>query len=283
MNIALMGHGYWGKKLEKYIPAFFNLKHICDSKTDMTKVWGDVDAVIIATPIETHYDVAREAIRQGKHIFCEKPVTLEINQAQVLKMGAEKADIKIGVEYTFQFSQGIQHMLKELPRIGKIQHIEMVSRHLGRFMKHNVYWLLASHYMAVLDQIVDLYSLEWERQCFVRNGDVVTTGVLDFWNNDLTGTINVSVNFPGKDSNITIYGDEGTIKFDSITGELEVIEYDKTPKALPPELTQCYDLYYYDEKHNLKYAMKYFKDLIDGKAKSNIDTAIKITRILQKI
>jgi len=282
-NIVLIGHGYWGKKLENYIPAFFNLRHVCNLKTDMSKVWDDVEAVIIATPIETHYSIAMGALLRGKHVFCEKPITLKIGEALRLRHTANERNLKIGVEYTFQFSQGIQHMIRELPRIGKIQHIEMVSRHLGRFMNHNVYWLLASHYMAVLDRIVDLDLLNWEDIDCVKNEKIVTTGLLDFWNNDLTGTINVSINYPGKDNNITIYGEVGTIKFNSISGKLEIAEYDKIPMALPPELTQCHDEYYTDEKHNLRYAMQYFKDLIDGKVESNIDTAIKITRILGEI
>lgn len=282
-NIALIGHGYWGEKLEKYIPAFFNLKHVCDSKTDMSRMWDDIEAVIIATPIETHYSIAMGALIHGKHVFCEKPITLKQGEALRLKHTANERNVKLGVEYTFQFSRGIRHMLESIPRIGKIQHIEMTSVHLGRFMNHNVYWLLASHYMAVLDQIIDLESLSWITRDYVKNNDIVTTGSLFFKNNDLTGEINVSLNYPGKESNVVIYGDKGTIKFDSITGKLEITEYDKIPMALPPELTQCYDEHYTDEKHNLKYAMQYFKDLIDGKAEPNIDTAIKTTRILQEI
>jgi hypothetical protein len=96
------------------------------------------------------------------------------------------------------------------------------------------------------------------------------------------GRINVSTNFPGKSMSILFYGSKGTIKYNPLFEKsIRVTLYNKGYKKLPPELI-TYDRYYrFDELNNLRYAIKYFKDLIDGKARSNIDRAIKITKILE--
>jgi len=158
----------------------------------------------------------------------------------------------------------------------------MSSKHLGRFLKYDVYWLLASHYLAVLDRIVDLDTLDFTFNDYVFNGEICTTGSL-FFRGSLLGRVDVSVNYPKKDLSIVLYGDKGTIQFNPlIEKSLFITLYNRRYAALPEELISSCREYSYDESNNLRFAMEYFDKLIDGKVLSNVDTAIKITKILQR-
>ncbi|GAH64677.1 unnamed protein product [marine sediment metagenome] len=89
IKVALIGYGYWGKKLYYYIKnnSHFNLKYVyaltkknCKEFTgDINKIWNDerVKAVVIATPIDTHYCMVKEALLNGKNVLSEKPLALK--------------------------------------------------------------------------------------------------------------------------------------------------------------------------------------------------------------
>lgn len=279
-KIALIGNGYWGSKIKKYIPEFFDLKYVADSKFDKNIIWNDSDVigVIIATSIETHYEIAREALVHDKHVFCEKPVTLYGSQAKELEDVARNNNLYIGIDYVQTFSPSIAEILKHIDEIGVIEYVEMSTKHLGRFMDYNVYWLLASHHLSILDMFIDLKELTFTFQDCLYYKELCTTGSIMF---DY-GKIDVSLNFPGKEMYANFYGSKGTIKYNPLSEKsIRVTLYNKGYKKLPPELI-TYDRYYhFDESNNLRYAMEYFRDLIEGKAKSNIDRAVKITRILE--
>lgn len=286
-NVALVGCGYWGSKLKRYIPECFNLKYICNSRTDLSTIWKDIDAVIIATPMKTHYEVIREVLCNGKHVFSEKPITLDEAEAQDLKRIASERKLKIAVNYIWTFSKGIQKMVDIIKseRIGKIEYIEMNVKHLGRFLEYNVFWLLASHYLSVLGMFADLGQLKFQTRNCLYNGDICTTGSILFSRCNLLGCINVSTNYPGKDLRTTIYGTKGTIQFDPLNREktIEVTLYNRQFAKLPPDLTEEYEFFSYDESSNLRWAMEYFRDVLNEKARPNLKTAILITSIIQHL
>lgn len=278
-KIALIGNGYWGSKIKKYIPEFFDLKYVVSSKFDKNIIWNDdnVKGVIIATPMETHYEITKEALLSGKHVFCEKPITLVKDQAEELNSIANNLDLKIGVDYVLTFSKAIEEAINWIDIIGGIDYIEMSTKHLGRFMDFDVYWLLASHHLSVLDMFIDLYDLDFDFKDYLYYNGLCTMGSIFFEQ----GRIDVSTNFPGKESLINIYGRNGTIKYRPIHNILEVVLYDKKYKLLPDDLIFRKHRFVFDESNNLKHAIRYFKMLMGGKCDSNIDRAIKITEILE--
>ena len=279
-KIALIGNGYWGSKIKKYIPEFFDLKYVVDSKFNKKIIWNDADVVgvIVATPIETHYKIIKEALEHGKNVFSEKPVTLYTKESLELKELAEKNNVVLGVDYTQTFSKSIQEIIRCIDMIGEIEYIEMSTKHLGRFMGFDVYWLLASHHLSILDMIIDLNKLNFIFKDHMYHDNLCTTGSILF---DM-GRIDVSTNFPGKEMLINIYGKNGSIKYRPEDGTSSITVYNKIHKLLPPDLITNETSLVFDEKNNLKYAVKYFKDLIFNKTNSNIDSAIKITKILEQ-
>lgn len=280
MKIALIGNGYWGSKIKNYIPEFFELKYTAGSEFNKDIIWNDADvkAVIIATPIKTHYRIAKDALLNNKHVFCEKPITLCSIQAEKLKEIAEKRNLKICVDYTYTFSPFLTNLSGIVDYFIDLEYIEMNTKRLGRFMEYDVYWLLASHHLSILDMIVDINTLSFEFKDHIFNGSVCTTGSILF----KKGKIDVSLNFNEKRTSINYYGANWLIKYRPLEDKRELVTYNRTHKRLADDLVLCTATKTIDEQNNIRHALKYFKDLIGGKVKSNIDRAIKITKILER-
>lgn len=285
IKTALIGHGYWGSILLRYLKADkrFSVRHICDSKTDMNQVWPDVKVVVVATPIDTHYHVVKEALLQNKHVLSEKPLALKTKECLELQKLAEEKGLILAVEYTQTFSKSLKKATEEID-IGKIRAIEMSVKQLGRFLKWDVYWLMASHCLSILDMFVPLQKLEFRRLDFITDGRRAETGQILFWNEQTKGQISLSLNFPGKEYQVVVYGKKGTIVYDTTTKPtLKVTWYRKTPKKLPPDLIIKKKSWTIDEKNNLKHAVDYFYKVLKGKEKTNLKRAIKVTEILENL
>ena len=282
MNIALIGVGYWGSKIRKYIPNHFTLKYEADSSSDLNVIWNDknIKAVIIATPIETHYELCKEALLYGKHVFCEKPITTHYHEALYLKKLADKKGLYLAVDYVQTFSPAIRKVQGLLKELSTITYIEMSTKHLGRFMEQDVYKLLASHHLSILGLFTNLSSLKIKKFNKIYNEGLCTSGTLAFTG----GNIDVSLNFPGKEMYATIYGEGWTIKYTPLgNSSVTYTKYNKNFMELPDELTEEVHTFKYDEYNNLEFAIKYFKDLILGQEQSNIENAVCITKILSYI
>jgi len=260
------------------------LKYEISSKSDKDILWNDdsVKSVIIATPIWSHYAIAKEALLHNKNIFIEKPLSLKKKSGEKLIKLAQKRNLKVAVEYTQTFAPSILKIIEILHKIGKLEFIEMSTKHLGRFMDNNVFWLLASHHMSILDKLLPLDRLSFNKKCYIYENNLCTTGSILFKDDAISGRIDVSTNYPGKEMCFTLYGSLGTIKWNALSKKtIELTLYNRQQNALPDELTEYYDYFEYDESNNLKYSIKYFYDLIHNNASSNVQSALQITKILE--
>lgn len=175
MNIALIGFGYWGPNLARNwnLNRRINFKYICDIKAERrqiasvqypgVKIIEDyhelindpaVDAVNIVTPIENHYQIAKDALLAGKHVLVEKPLTASKVQADELKALAEKNGLVIMVGHTFLYSPPVHkvHQYIQDGTLGSLDFIQLTRINLGR-VKHdyNVIWDLAPHDFSILE------------------------------------------------------------------------------------------------------------------------------------
>ncbi|NLE22144.1 MAG: Gfo/Idh/MocA family oxidoreductase [Actinobacteria bacterium] len=174
LRVAIVGHGYWGPNL---LRNYFDLSDVwvswvCDSRpealekaqrrypavpvtTDLDRVLGDpdVDAVVIATPISTHHPIALAALEAGKHVFIEKPMTADTQQACELVELAEDRGLKLMVGHTFVFSPPVRKV-KEIIESGALGDIYFVTTqrvNLGLHQKDvSVVWDLAPHDISIL-------------------------------------------------------------------------------------------------------------------------------------
>lgn len=291
-KVALIGCGYWGSKIKKYIPEYFDLKYVANSKFDREIIWKDkeITGVIIATPVETHYELGKEALLNGRHIFIEKPITLKTSEAKELRQIARVKKLEIGVDYVHTFSSSLKTAVSLNSHFNDLKYMEMSTKHLGRFMKLSVYWLLASHHLSILDMFMDLADLSFTNQHHMYNpiGDgwqnKYSSGTIYFENNrkGFHGKIDVSLDYFEKEMLINFYGRNYMMKYNALDkNSLKFITYDQIEGALPDDLITKKEIFSFDESNNLELAMSYFRNLMDGREESNIDRSIKVTKVLE--
>ena len=173
IRIGIIGYGYWGPNL---VRNFMNIEgctvsHICDldiKKLDIAQKKypsinttnsidqifenSEIDAIVIATPVSTHYDLASKALESNKHTLVEKPLTNNVEQAQILGKKAKDKNKILMIDHTYLYTPAIQK-IKELidsNSLGEIQYIDSTRINLGLFQTDvNVMWDLAVHDIAI--------------------------------------------------------------------------------------------------------------------------------------
>ena len=178
IRIAVAGYGYWGPKLARNIAEAreCELAAICDPLvgrlvlarqahpgTHLTTDWPSllcdprIDAVAIATPASTHFPMAMAALRAGKHVLVEKPLTRTSEQALALIRESERCGLLLMVDHTFVFSPAVCALREVLARgaIGTPCYYDAVRTALGLVRRDvNVVWDLAAHDLSILDYLL---------------------------------------------------------------------------------------------------------------------------------
>ena len=178
MNIAIIGLGYWGPNLVRNFSALKEVNKIicCDNNQkrlariklkyptietvndfDQLLKHHDFDALIIATPVGSHYKFARAAMNAGKHVWVEKPFTGSSKNAEDLINISEKKNLKLFVDHTFIYT-GAVRKIKELVdkgELGDVIYFDSVRINLGLFQHDvNVLWDLACHDLSIMNYIL---------------------------------------------------------------------------------------------------------------------------------
>lgn len=234
LRFGIIGWGYWGPKIARNLEALSHvmITMVVDSdtrrlaslpanlyqgiikKTDNIKdvLQSDVDGIVIATPVKTHYRLAKEALLYGKHVLVEKPLTTSIAEAEELIELARERNLTLMVGHTFEYSPAINELRKFIQsgELGNIYSIEAERLNLGLFRSDvNVIWDLAPHDISIL-----LYLLgKKPEQMKVQAYDHLQPGIHDIAHLDLefadkmTAHIHVSWLHPCKVRRITVIGD----------------------------------------------------------------------------
>jgi len=284
INVALIGKGYWGRNLERYVRAHaeFKLVRLCDSRSDLTEIWRarDVHAVVIATPNPTHYGLAKEALLTGKHVFCEKPLALKSAECRELVQLAAENRLALVTNYVYTFSSALDVFRSSIHQgaIGELKGLELNIRKLGKFGREDVYWLLGSHLLAVLDLFLPLGNLRFTKKDILKQSGTVETGAIAFSGMGVKGQINVSLNHPWRETRIFGIGGRGTMLYDpQQASSLRCVTYDRQSLQTFARDWQI------DEYHNLRLAIDFFSAVIRGKTESNMKRALRITEILEAL
>jgi predicted dehydrogenase len=173
-TVAIIGYGYWGPNLLRNymeIPDS-TVKWVCDrdpamlgkaslrypsikttERYDVVLNDDGVEAVVIATPISTHYELAKAALEAGKHVFVEKPMTASTAEAQDLLAVAERTGLTLMVGHTFVFSPPVRKLGELIERgdLGDIHFITSSRVNLGLHQRDvSVIWDLATHDLSIL-------------------------------------------------------------------------------------------------------------------------------------
>ena len=238
IKVAVVGSGYWGKNLVRNHHNIGSLKLICDKNELVlnsfkeqypevdtclalsdTLSHPDIDGIVIATPAETHYRIAREAILAGKHVYVEKPLVLDERECLALIELAEKNECVLMVGHLLQYHP-VFVKLKELAQngeLGRINYIYSNRLNLGKIRREeNILWSFAPHDISM---ILTLAGEEPEK-VYATGGNYlhkniadVTTTHLEF-SSGLKAHIFVSWLHPFKEQKMVVVGDKKMAVFD---------------------------------------------------------------------
>jgi predicted dehydrogenase len=213
-----------------------------DVTNDFDKIMTDktIDAVVIATPVTTHCDLALKAIQSGKHVFIEKPMTASVAEADKILEVSEKLNVKVAVGHVFQFSPAVRKIkeLIESNAIGKIYHITSTRINLGPPKTEvDVIWDLGPHDFSILLHLIKEYPAEVTSKNsyfpfgfseFDKNKLINNSHIDLRFNSGITSHIHLSWLSSNKTRLINIYGSDGTIIYDemlALDGKVKL--YDK--------------------------------------------------------
>jgi len=179
INVGVIGYGYWGPNLVRNfaaneetnvtvvadrdqqrlakVQAFYPAVRVTTSADELIND-KDVDAVVIATPVDAHFPLAMAALQAGKHVFVEKPIASTADQARQLIDEAAKRGLVLAVDHTFVYTAAVRKM-HEIIRsgdFGKVRYYDSTRVNLGLFQHDvNVLWDLAVHDLSIMHYILD--------------------------------------------------------------------------------------------------------------------------------
>lgn len=253
INIAMVGLGYWGPNLLRNFSELSGckVKACCDLNENIlnkvktqypgistTKSYSsllddpEIHAVIIATSAVTHHDLAKEAILRGKHVFVEKPLTLDVPKAEELVKLAQQNKVKLMVGHLMEYHPAID-MLKEIVKsgeLGDIFYLYSQRVNLGKIRKdENALWSLAPHDISIIMYLLEAEPLDVSArgQAYLQKGveDVVFVNLQ--FPNKIMAHIQLSWLDPHKIRRTTIVGSKKMAVFDDMDPAEMIRIYDK--------------------------------------------------------
>ena len=252
LKLGVFGYGYWGPNIVRNFSsqAGCRVVAICDKNPKAmaqvssrhpgvrTTSNGDevlsspaIDAVAIVTPVSTHYDLARKALENDKHVFVEKPFAATSAQAEELIELADRKNLQIMVDHTFLFS-GAVRKIKELLDggvLGPLYYYDSTRVNLGLFQHDvNVIWDLAPHDLSIIDYLIGL-----EPEFVVATGGAHLNGLADVayitlcFPNNIIAHLNVNWLSPVKMRTTLVGGERKMLVWNDLEPSEKIKVYDK--------------------------------------------------------
>jgi predicted dehydrogenase len=253
MNIGVIGYGYWGPNLVRNFAELpgAKVKAVSDFKpellakaqsryptieltTNCQDIFSDpeIDAVAIATPVSTHFDLALAALRAGKHVMVEKPMTMTTEQSLRLIEEADRRNLILMVDHTFVYTGAVRKMreLISSQALGEIHYYDSVRVNLGLFQHDvNVIWDLAVHDLSIMNYVLPSqpYAVSATGMSHVPGGPENIAYLTLFFEKNLIAHIHVNWLAPVKVRRTLIGGSQKMIVYDELEPSEKVKIYDK--------------------------------------------------------
>ncbi len=317
IRIGVIGYGYWGPNIVRNFNSIEGGKvvSICDVNQEAlrkaarlfpgTEVKGDcrdvltatdIDAVAVVTPVSTHFELAKLALINGKHIFVEKPFTATAAQAEELIEIAGEKNLRIMVDHTFLFTGAVRKIKQFIEEgiLGNLYYFDSIRVNLGLFQHDvNVVWDLAPHDLSIMD-----YLIGKEANALVATGESHINGLEDvayvtvYFSDRMIAHLSVNWLSPVKLRTTLIGGGKKMLVWNDLDADEKIRIYDKGVEVNNRE--GIYDLLVsyrsgdmwvpkVDQVEALKLEAQYFVDCInkseepinDGKA------GLKVVKMLE--
>jgi predicted dehydrogenase len=317
VRVGVIGYGYWGPNIVRNFHALdsCDVVAVCDKSTNalrraqrtypsvhMTTDFQDIltspeiDAVAIVTPVWTHYDLAKSALQNGKHVFVEKPFTSTSDQALELMELADRKNLKIMVDHTFLFSGAVRKIREVIDAgtLGPLYYFDSTRVNLGLFQHDvSVIWDLAPHDLSIMDYIIT------ERpEAVVATGAKHLNGHADmafitiYFPRNIVAHINVNWLSPVKVRTTLIGGKDKMLVWNDLEADEKIKIYDKGVQITNGE--GVYDLLVsyrsgdvwapkVEQTEALKVELGYFIDCIKNDRTPSHDGAagLRVVRLLE--
>ena len=252
-RIGLVGCGYWGSNLCRVLAQHpgVELRWISDpapkahekarrmapharllSTLEPGLIDIYVDAVVVAVPVESHYEVAMAALKAGKHVLVEKPLSRTVAEAESLCDEAARRGLILMVGHTFLYNGTVRRIKAMIDdgELGEIRYVFMRRLNLG-IVRHDVdaLWNLAPHDLSILNYWIDrpVTHLSAVGHCYLQPGiaDVVFAHLT--YEGNIAGHIQVSWLDPSKVRQATVVGSRRMLLYDDMSNEARIVVYDK--------------------------------------------------------
>lgn len=253
LRVAVLGAGHWGPNLVRnfHTHQASEVAWVVDrdrKRLDLTQQrYPDVqvasearfaiedptvDAVVIATPTVTHYQLAAAALRAGKHVLVEKPIATDVDQAEDLCRLAEREGRILMVGHVFLFNNAVQRgkELLDQGRLGRLYYLSMMRTNLGPIrVDVNAAWDLAAHDIAIANYWLGALPLAAAAQggCWINTGIEDTVFATLWYPDEVLVHLHVSWLSPRKVRDITAVGESGMLTFDDMNLSEPLRIYDR--------------------------------------------------------
>jgi predicted dehydrogenase len=260
VKFGVVGYGYWGPNVVRNLDRLEKTEvvAVCDkslgARQKVEKVYPhvrvtddpgqlmastDIDAVAVVTPVWTHYELAKAALENGKHIFVEKPFTSNAAQAEELIALAAQKGLKVMVDHTFLFTSAVRKIKQLLDdgALGKLYYYDSTRINLGLFQHDvNVIWDLAPHDLSIIDHLVEenVEAVSATGQTHL-NGHEDIAFITLYFPDKVIAHINVNWLSPVKVRTTLISGEKQMLVWNDLEVDEKIRVYDKGVNISSPE------------------------------------------------
>ena len=308
-KICVIGAGYWGKNHIHTLNELGLLGGIVDNDQSLlgnfrnkypgVKTFVNINEVIkenfdgftVATPVKTHYEIAKYLIEHGNHVLVEKPITINVREAKELKILADKQNVNLMVGHVLLFHPAIMK-IKELidsGKIGKLQYIYSNRLNLGTVRtEENILWSFAPHDISIFQYFIEKRPTEIVSRGgkFLQNNIHDMTMTVLTYPNNVVGHIFVSWLHPFKEHRLIVIGSKGMLSFEDSSNNKELLYYEKGIDWMhgkPVKHEGVTENIRYEKSLPLTNELRYFADHLDGRSIeiSDSTSAIEVLKILE--
>lgn len=320
IKVGVIGCGYWGPNLIRNFndSIHTDIHSVCDlikerlnsirvryPQAKITEDYRDIlkddniKAVAIATPVSSHYKIVSDALRAGKHVLVEKPLTTNVKEAESLVNLAAKKGLVLLVDHIFIYTNAIRKIKDYLAKgeLGEIYYFDSVRINLGLFQHDiNVIWDLAPHDLAVMDHLISEEPISitatGSSHTPSRHEDVAYI-TLQF-RNSFIAHFHVNWMSPVKIRKIIIGGSRKMLVFDDLDPSEKIKLYDKGIQVTKTDKNSIYqslvqyrigDIYSpsIDSTEALKAVIEHFADCINNQKTPVTDgmAGLRVVRLLE--
>jgi len=315
VRVAVAGLGYWGPNLARNFSALpgCEVAWLCDASdealerigrqhpgarqaTDLAEVLADdtVDAVVLATPVPTHADLAVRVLESGKHCFVEKPLATDVADAERAVAAADRAGRLLMVGHLLEYHPGVG-LLKEIADSGELGDLHYVYSHrlnLGKLRAdENALWSLGAHDVSVLLYLLgeEPSEIEARGESYMRPGVEDVVFCFMRFPSGRAAHMHLSWLDPHKERTLTVVGSKKMATFDDMDIERKLTVYDKgfdeTAEGYGEYITRSGDIWSprIPSREPLRIECEHFLEAIRTGAKPRSDGAsgLRVVRVLE--